>query len=56
MSRAKYVHFLVCKFPYLISTLDSLNNSRLHFHFKIYSLKDISNFRYSNKKIITFSN
>jgi hypothetical protein len=56
MSRAKYVHFLVCKLPYLISTLDSLNNSRLRFHFKIYSLKDISNFRYSNKKIITFSN
>jgi hypothetical protein len=55
MSRAKYVHFLVCKLPNQISTLDSLHNSRLHFYFKIYSLKDISNFRYSNKQIITFS-
>jgi hypothetical protein len=53
MSRAKYVHFLVCKLPNWISTLDSLHNSRLHFYFKIYSLKDISNFRYSNQKIIT---
>ena len=26
----------------------------LHFYFKIYSLKDISNFRYSNQKSITF--
>jgi hypothetical protein len=34
--------------------LDSLRNSRLHFYFKIYSLKDISNFRYSNQKIIIF--
>jgi hypothetical protein len=55
MSTAKYVHFLVCKLPNWISTLDSLHNSRLPFYFKIYSLKDISNFRYSNKKIITFS-
>ena len=30
-------------------------NSRLHFYFKIYSLKDISNFRYSNQKIITLN-
>ena len=54
MSRAKYVHFLVCKLPNFISTLDSIHNSRLHFYFKIYTLKDISNFRYSNQKIITF--
>ena len=53
MSRAKYVHFLVCKLPNQIGTLDSLHNSRLRFYFKIYSLKDISNFRYSNQKIIT---
>ena len=53
MSRAKYVHFLVCKLPNYICTLDSLHNSRLHFYFKIYSLKYISNFRYSNPKIIT---
>ena len=53
MSRAKYVHFLVCKLPNWISNLDSLHNSHLHFYFKIYSLKDISNFRYSNQKIIT---
>ena len=53
MSRAKYVHFLVCKLPHSISTLDSLHNSRLHFYSKIYSLNDISNFRYSNQKIIT---
>ena len=30
-------------------------NSRLHFSFKIYSLKDISNFRCSNQKIITLN-
>ena len=54
MSRAKYVHFLVCKLPNYISTPDSIHNSRLHFYFKIYTLKDISNFRYSNQKIITF--
>ena len=53
ISRAKYVHFLVCKLQNQISTLDSLHNSRLHFYFKIYSLKDISNFRYSNQNIIT---
>jgi hypothetical protein len=35
---------------------DSLHNSRLHFHFKIYSLKDISNIRYSNQKMITLVN
>ena len=54
MSRTKYVHFLVCKRLNQISTLDSLHNSRLHFYFKIYSLKDISNFLYSNQKMITF--
>jgi len=54
MSRAKYVHFLVCKLPNYISTLDSLHNSRLHFYFKSYSLKDISKFRYSIQNIITF--
>ena len=40
-------------FQIKISTLDSLHNSCLHFYFKIYSLKDISNFRYSNNKNIT---
>ena len=53
MSKAKSVHFLVCKLPNYISTFDSLHNSRLHFYFKIYSVKDISNFRYSIQKIIT---
>jgi hypothetical protein len=53
VSRAKYVHFLVCKVPNQIRTLDSLHNSRLHFYFKIYSLKYISNFRYSSANIIT---
>ena len=56
MSRAKYVHFLVCKLPNWISTLDSLHNPRLHFYFKIYSLKDISNFRYSNQFFVVFIN
>jgi hypothetical protein len=40
----------------IFNTLDSLHNSRLHFYFKIYSLKDISNFRYSNQNIITVLN
>ena len=52
MSRAKYVHFLIWKLPNKISTLDFLHNSRLHFYFKIYSLKDISNFCYSNQKLL----
>ena len=56
MSRAKYVHFLVCKLPNSVSIIDSLHNYRLHFYFKICSLKDISNFRYSNKQIIAFFN
>jgi hypothetical protein len=48
-----------CKYKFVhtesnyISTFDSLNNSRLHFYSKIYSVKDISNFRYSIQKIIT---
>ena len=31
-----------------------LYTTLVYFYFKIYSLKNISNFRYSNKKIITF--
>jgi hypothetical protein len=47
-------HLTVTRKIPLFSTLDSLHNSRLHFYFKIYSLKDISNLRYSNQKTITF--
>jgi hypothetical protein len=45
--------FLCNKKPYCTLMPRNFIYSRLHFYFKIYSLKDIWNFRYSNQKIIT---